>query len=126
MRSEALRRTRLHGSFPSSDYVLLAELALVGAFLEVPEYLFLRRDHADASRRANVSLEEISAWFDPTRPAVGHELAHVFRECLVGISHANLPPATRLLAYVTFLATWVRRTTQVRTRARRIFSSTRR
>jgi glycosyltransferase involved in cell wall biosynthesis len=126
MRSEALRRTRLHGSFPSSDYVLLAELALVGAFVEVPEYLFLRRDHADASRRANVSLEEISAWFDPFGPAVRHERVRLFREHLAGISHADLPPATRLAAYSTFLSTWVRRITQVRTRVRRALSRVRR
>ena len=122
VRSEALRKTRLHGSFPSSDYVLLAELALVGAFLEVPEHLFLRRDHAGASRRANASMEEISAWFDPVGPAVRHESARVFREHLSGISHAQLRPATRLLVYVTFLATWAHRKALLRTRARHLIA----
>jgi hypothetical protein len=86
----------------------------------VPEHLFLRRDHAGASRRANASLEEISAWFDPSSGAVRHENARVFREHLSGISHAQLPPATRILAYATFLATWGQRRGQLRTRARRL------
>jgi hypothetical protein len=43
IRRSALERTRLHGSYPSSDHVLLAELALLGKFWEIPEALFFRR-----------------------------------------------------------------------------------
>jgi hypothetical protein len=125
IRADALRQTRLHGSYPSSDYVLLTELSLAGAFVEVPEYLFLRRDHAEASRRANASLAEISAWFDPSRPPIRHELSHVLREQLAGISHANLPPVTRFEAYLTLLATSARRAAQIRTRARRLLNRAR-
>lgn len=67
MRSAALRRTRLHGSFVSSDTVLLLELALLGDWVPVPEVLFLRRLHEDNSR-ANRSVEELAFWFDSRNP----------------------------------------------------------
>ena len=55
MRSDTLRRTSGHGSFPSGDLVLLAELALLGEFWELPERLFLRREHEGMSRKAHES-----------------------------------------------------------------------
>ena len=45
MRTDALRRTSGLGSYPGSDKVLLAELALQGAFAEVPEVLWSCRIH---------------------------------------------------------------------------------
>jgi glycosyltransferase involved in cell wall biosynthesis len=49
IRSDALRRTALHGPFPSSDEVLLAELSLLGAFREVADRLYLYRRHSAQS-----------------------------------------------------------------------------
>lgn len=48
-RSEAIKRTALYGSFPSSDEVFLAELALIGDFYEIPERLYFYRRHAEQS-----------------------------------------------------------------------------
>ena len=45
MRSNALRKTRLIGGFQGSDYVLFAELAMLGRIREVPEMLFKKRFH---------------------------------------------------------------------------------
>src|SRR4051812_48394840 len=39
MRTEVLRQTRLHGLFPMADHVLMAELAMLGVLVEVPEPL---------------------------------------------------------------------------------------
>lgn len=64
IRSSALRQTRLIDRFVSSDIVLLAELALLGKFIEVGQSLFFRRDHAGSSMRA-YSLAQRSSWFDP-------------------------------------------------------------
>ena len=66
IRASALRRTRLVGSYASSDRVLLGELALSGQFYEVPEFLFLRRGHPQRSLAANVTDSDIAAWFDPS------------------------------------------------------------
>jgi len=49
IRRSALMRTRLLPSYRGGDYVLLGELCLLGRFVEVPEVLFLRRLHPEAS-----------------------------------------------------------------------------
>ena len=49
IRSEALAKTRLFPTYPGGDYTVLAELALQGKFVEVPELLFQRRLHPEAS-----------------------------------------------------------------------------
>jgi len=64
IRSETLRHTRLIGSHPVGDRVLLAELALRGRFYEVPERLFLSRDHPQRSVRRLRSQRERAPWFD--------------------------------------------------------------
>jgi glycosyltransferase involved in cell wall biosynthesis len=132
MRSEGLRRTRLHGSYPSSDFVLLAELALVGSFVEVPEPLFLRRDHTHMSRRANATLEEISLWFDPDAAPTRNETWRLFREHVAAVGRADLPAGERALALATLLQAWgerrwlpaavarARSTARLRTRAREV------
>jgi glycosyltransferase involved in cell wall biosynthesis len=64
IRMDALRKTRLIGSFRASDMILLAELTLLGKFYELPEYMFFRRDHPQTSMRAYSKAERV-AWFDP-------------------------------------------------------------
>lgn len=49
IRSSVLKTTSLHGSYPSSDEVLLAELAVRGAFHEIPERLYIYRRHSEQS-----------------------------------------------------------------------------
>lgn len=51
MRRNALAKTHLMGSgrFPAADTYLMAELVLQGKFAEIPETLFLRRMHHQAS-----------------------------------------------------------------------------
>jgi glycosyltransferase involved in cell wall biosynthesis len=45
IRSTALRGTRLFGIYSNSDLAFLAELALHGSFVELPEPLFFRRSY---------------------------------------------------------------------------------
>ena len=55
MRIDALRRTRLFGSFLSSDVCFLAELVLHGKFFEIPEHLIFRRFHDEAASRLSAA-----------------------------------------------------------------------
>jgi glycosyltransferase involved in cell wall biosynthesis len=109
MRTEALRRTRLHGAYPSSDFVLLAELALLGAFLEVPEPLFFRRHHQGMSTLANESPENLLLWFDPAAKPVRKETARLLREHFAAIARAGLSPAERVKSTAALLIVWGRR-----------------
>lgn len=65
IRSSVLGMTPLIGNYVSSDRILLGELALRGEFYEIPEHLFLRRDHPQTSVRAHRAKAERATWFDP-------------------------------------------------------------
>lgn len=64
VRTDALSRTRLHGSYISADYVMLAELALLGVIREVPKVLLRKRLHPGRSMEANTNRQEFRVWFD--------------------------------------------------------------
>ena len=60
IRTGVLRRTGGQRSYPSSDIVLLAELALHGRFVEVPERLFYRRFHSSmTTKNRGTALQDI-------------------------------------------------------------------
>jgi glycosyltransferase involved in cell wall biosynthesis len=67
IRSDVLRKTSLIGPYVGSDRILRAELALLGRFYEVPEYLFYLRDHSARSVRSMPAHHQRVAWFDPDR-----------------------------------------------------------
>ncbi len=49
IRSSALKKTPLFGSYGAADAILLLRLGLLGKFYEIPEYLFFARSHAKHS-----------------------------------------------------------------------------
>jgi glycosyltransferase involved in cell wall biosynthesis len=65
-RRDVLRKTNLIGKYVGSDRTLLAETALYGPQYEIPEYLFYRRHHPNAST-AKYAQHERLAWFDPDK-----------------------------------------------------------
>ncbi len=66
IRADVLRQTPLHRSYYSSDKALLVELALRGRFHEVPETLFMKRDHVSTS--LTLSADEQRRWIDTAAP----------------------------------------------------------
>ncbi len=64
-RTEVLRSVRPLRAQWGTDAVLLAELALRGRFVSLPEPLFFRREHDDRSMRSNTSAQAIAEWFGP-------------------------------------------------------------
>ncbi len=88
-----------------SDHLLLAELILRGRFAEVPEVLFYRRIHPDASTERYPGLVARARWFDPHR----RSRAELFPITRLALAHlglilaAPLPVAERSRALATFL-----------------------
>lgn len=64
IRSEALAKTRLIGKFAAADYILVAELGLLGKLVELEEPLFLRRDHPGRSGVAHAGVARTTLWYD--------------------------------------------------------------
>jgi len=67
IRRKALEMTDLHGQYASSDRVLLIQLALLGPFHEIPEYLFFSRSHGERGSMLVKDLHAYAAWYDPTK-----------------------------------------------------------
>lgn len=74
IRRSALDQTSLIANMPRSDDLLLVQLALLGAFAEIDEELFLRREHAkgsvisaEAAARGPQLEKLLAAWFDPKK-----------------------------------------------------------
>jgi glycosyltransferase involved in cell wall biosynthesis len=66
IRTDALRRTQLDRLYPGGDVALMAELALLGKFLLLPEVLLYRRTGRETfSSRLNAT--ELSLFFDPQK-----------------------------------------------------------
>lgn len=110
VRREVLARTRLHGAFPSADYVLLGELALLGSWVVVPERLFFRRVHPAMSRLAHTRLEDVAEWFEPgSGGRVQPEFTRLFLEQSRSIVRSPIPARDRAAALGLFLPVFVRR-----------------
>jgi len=101
MRTELLRATPRIGNYPASDKILLAEFALLGKLYEVPENLFLRRDHAETSIRSNPGYADRAAWFDPDKR---HKLVFPswrwLLEYIRAINRVPLSPVIRWRCYL--------------------------
>lgn len=67
IRSDALRKTRLIKAYSGSDRALLAELSLIGRFYEIPQFLFLHREHTQRSTRAYPNIQLRAGWFDTSK-----------------------------------------------------------
>jgi len=89
MRRDAAARTRLMRLFLSADLIFLAELAIHGKIIQVPETLFWkRRPEALEDYRSQQEMLEYVAGREHKRPRLVR-LA-VLRECLCGLQHAGL------------------------------------
>ena len=102
VRADAMARTRVIGSFIGSDLFLLAELALLGTFIEIPEELFFYRLHAASSVRSNPRRENRGAWFDPRNGGkLRNQLFHwewLLRYCDI-VARAPIGMRERALCY---------------------------
>ena len=74
IRRDALEKTNLMGAYAHGDGVLLAHLALIGRFAEIPEHLFYPRSHPTQSmaimkkKGGGPTTEEYvnyATWFNP-------------------------------------------------------------
>jgi len=119
-RTEKLRRTRLIGSFPFSDHVLLLEVALLGEIWQIPDVLFQRRYHPGVSDLTNKTQAEFLEWFDtsnkPTRRRRFWRFRHhlqprwqLMREFLRSVCTIPVSPVERMLSLAYVSAIWFSR-----------------
>ncbi|WP_162606665.1 glycosyltransferase family 2 protein [Jiangella asiatica] len=115
VRTDVLRSTGMIRPYVSSDVVLLAELAAIGRFREVPERLFRRRIHAGSSRQSGKDLATAAHWFDTRRPAGGRPpKVRLPRRVTSALLSAPLPWHDRIGSTAAFLSVWGYRKTHIR------------
>ncbi len=98
-RAAALRRTSLNGPFMGSDIVMMAELALDGMLVRLPEALFYRRMTADAAsaRKDDEARREFFA--GSGRDVEGTPAWDVQRGLVRAVGASGLGAAARLQAW---------------------------
>lgn len=105
IRSDALRRTGQHGSYPGADRVLLGELALRGTIVEVPEELMLHREHPGRFINQHATAEERFEWFDTNRVGrLAFPKWRRLREQYAAVSRTPLGPVDRMRSHA--VVTW--------------------
>ncbi len=108
-RRRALLGTGLIGTFSGSDRVLLAEVALRGPWVRLPEHLFLHREHAARATRALLLKDRAAAvrWLTPqARPRQGRLFHFVLYRDYWRVVQRNVPPGQRWGCYRELLRWW--------------------
>ena len=84
-----LRKIKPFGSFHWADRTIVAELALQGPFYNVPEFLYLRRDHPTRATRIGSDVRRRCVTLDPKRAdRWRHPVARLLGEYLLGYASA--------------------------------------
>lgn len=112
MRSDALKKSSIMGTFPGSDIVVMAEMSLYGKFVELPEYLFFRRIHPEAFSY-ECSTEKQQEFYNPgadKKLLPLYNWRHLY-EHLRSISRAPIGASEkqRLVGHVFKMAKWRRK-----------------
>src|SRR5262249_56747330 len=104
IRRSALSKTILHRDYYGSDIALLAEMALLGPFLPVPDAVFFNRDHPARSIHI-VDHAARQAWQNPrARRRSGMEHFNLIRDLLsMAYPHRD---AAQLRATIPIPPTW--------------------
>jgi glycosyltransferase involved in cell wall biosynthesis len=120
MRTNALRQTRLIDAFSGSDYVLFAELAMLGEIWEFPELLLRKRFHPARATVAYKTMQDYEACLDTQRPRRSRVLSPCHKlacEYVKSAWHLPLCPSERVMCSATslyshyrrYIRDWVRR-----------------
>ncbi len=105
IRRSALEGSPLHGTYPGTDQVLLAVLALRGRFIQIREPLFRNRAHPERYS-AGVAIHERAAWHDSSKAGkIEYGLWRQYTEYVRQVRLHPLSPGDRWRCY-GHLARW--------------------
>jgi hypothetical protein len=107
IRSMALKKTRLYGSYHSSDRVLLAELALLGRFHKIKEHLFYRRSHEEAYTENVHAQDEIDWWTLARTRNISFPYVRILKEYVRAVNHIVKQNSLRIRLYFIILVWFI-------------------
>jgi glycosyltransferase involved in cell wall biosynthesis len=97
--TEILRKTHGVGSFPGGDRVLVAELALLGEFVEVPEELYFQRLHPASGWTMRKNLQQEAEWFVPRSRAPKLPKLSLYLQYFKAVYRSPIPSQKKLARY---------------------------
>lgn len=109
IRTDALRKTRLIDRFIGSDYVLLAELAMLGQLWEIPDVLFQRRVYSGMSNVVHQTRAQWLAWMDSSQSAGQSPLPDFIQigwQCAKSACQLPLSRMEKVLCCLTVPTVW--------------------
>lgn len=108
IRRSVLERTPLIDRYVGSDRVLLAELALHGKLIRLPDFMMYHREHEGRSTRAEPDLQERIGWFDPAKEGCKtYPHWRLLRAYSAAVLRAGVGAATALRCQIEILR-WIR------------------
>jgi glycosyltransferase involved in cell wall biosynthesis len=102
MRSNALKRTKVFTGYYGCDRNTLAELALLGALYELPDYLFFHRLYPEALgavMNSGRSLDELNTLDPGTDWRYRNTFLTIYRNYFVSVARLVSAPAERVRCY---------------------------
>ena len=111
IRTSTLRRVLPQDSYHHAEHPIVAALCLHGPFVQVPEWLYFRRDHPQQAERACTTMRSRCANMDPRREnRLRHPVARLYAEYLWGyvkvIHRAPLTSTERFECYGHLRGGW--------------------
>lgn len=109
IRRESMLGSLLHGTFPNADRAFIAQMALRGRLMQLPEPLVQMREHRDRYARRQMTATGRLAWHDPAHAAwLSFPTCRLFGEYLRLVRNEALPPGERARCYAVLAQWWFR------------------
>ncbi len=108
VRRSAMEGSLLHATFHGADRAFLAQMALRGRLLQLPEHLVQMREHQNRYTRQQASAKMRRLWHDPdSRGGSGMPTLKLYSEYVKLVRGEALTPAARRGCYAVLLRWWV-------------------
>jgi glycosyltransferase involved in cell wall biosynthesis len=109
LRREAMQDSLLHGSYHSADRAFLAQMALRGRLVQLPQPLSVMREHGDRYTRRKGTPAEILQWHDASvRSQIALPTWRLYADYLNMVHHERLSIGARLRCYGVLAEWWAR------------------
>jgi glycosyltransferase involved in cell wall biosynthesis len=95
IRADALRRTRLLPRYAGGDYRLMAELSVLGKFVEIPERLYERRIHKGSTGGNTGNTKWLRTYWSGSRPSMRAPYWRLCRDHAGIVMRAPIPRARK-------------------------------
>lgn len=107
-RMSALKNSMLHGPFHGADRAFLAQMALRGALIQVPEHLIEMREHSMRYTRVQQKVRDRESWHD-ARKKRGWNIPslRLYREYMALVAEEDLTAGQRLRCVGILMRWWL-------------------